>query len=217
MTDFRRCETIDGETRKNVALQPHRDSRFFQISCWSIFFYPVLWEFARIFRWLFFYLFFCCFLSSSRSPSTSHSWSMLCCPNVYSFQRYTTVALALLLESSRAHLFKHISQNTEQMYKHHQTSFINIKRKGKLQKKEVWSTHTQSESERKKETWNKRRRMCYRWSPGHSAPCYVWRQLTCLHFGCDQMNRSLHHSSPSQLLNMNRIYHLIRPHPFYWM
>lgn len=83
----------------------------------------------------FFACFFCCFLSSSRSPSTSHSWSMLCCPNVYSFQRYTTVALALLLESSRAHLFKHISQNTEQMYKHHQTSFINIKRKGKLQKK----------------------------------------------------------------------------------
>lgn len=136
MTDFRRCETIDGETRKNVALQPHRDLRFFQISCWSIFFYPVLWEFARIFRWLLFYLFFFLrFLSSSRSPSTSHSWSMLCCPNVYSFQRYTTVALALLLESSRAHLFEHISQNTEQMYKHYQTSFINIKRKGKLQKK----------------------------------------------------------------------------------
>lgn len=34
MTDFRRCETIDGETRKNVARKPratltHRESQFF--------------------------------------------------------------------------------------------------------------------------------------------------------------------------------------------
>lgn len=75
---------------------------------------------------------------------------MLCCPNVYSFQRYTTVALALLLESSRAHLFEHISQNTEQIYKHHQTSFINIKRKGKLQKKK-YEAHIHRKRERGKE------------------------------------------------------------------
>lgn len=95
-------------------------------------------------------VFFFRFLFSSRSPSTSRSWSMLCCPNVYSFQRYTTVALALLLESSRAHLFKHISQNTEQIYKHHQTSFINIKRKGKLRKKRSMK-HTYTEQEWEKE------------------------------------------------------------------
>lgn len=75
---------------------------------------------------------------------------MLCCPNVYSFQRYTTVALALLLESSRAHLFKHISQNTEQIYKHHQTSFINIKRKGKLQKKK-YEAHTERKIEKERD------------------------------------------------------------------
>lgn len=67
-------------------------------------------------------------------------------------------------------------------------------------KKQVWNRLKYTHGVREGKRWLRTRGwlMCYRWSPpGHSAPYYVWRQLTRLEFASDQMDLPLRHVSPA--------------------